>query len=500
MARLTDHPDVKIADRGRKASKQQCGMCSGTGKRHRKLSSLNSDHFIYLFFQKLPLKFSIPEDDEEYDADECPSSADIEVVHSKETPNLHSILKQRSISESSEERQSSSSESPTGTSPRELDGQKRGVHFSTHIDKTTYKTNMSVNSMKVTLKSKRRRNRKREEKEKKDKSRRRHNSTGSECSSCDEHDSKLSSEDDHDDLSSQINEASKKVSENGVIVEDEWEEKVMLKEETDGISEESVEKSVDKVLNKHVLEKPEIDDVQNKGIKTKMTKGSKVAQDVKKKLAEKTDASVGDDSDDDVEESYRTSKVNSSEIEIGDENSQKIVDRTSKSAEKEVNESDLIEKSILTVEGTDSTTDDIKEAADNLTDDSGTNSAMIGQNQGKGEPVDPTSESQDVNKLENGMHEKGDSAMNVCESEIKTADETEKESVKESTDVSKGKADADVKGKRSKASEKKEVDVDSGVETELSWKEPNRAAPDNEHRSECAFKFTNAMMFDLDVE
>ena len=449
-------------------------------------------------FQKLPSKFSIPEEDEEeYDADECPSSADIEIVHSKETPPLHSILKQRSISENSEDCQSSSSESPTGTSPRELDGQKRGVHFSSHIDKTTYKSNMSVNSMKVTLKSKRRRNRKREEK-KKEKCRKRHNSTGSECSSCDEHDTKVSSEShSDDDLGSQIDEAGKKVTENGVIVEEEHVEKLVQKEESNDLNMILGEETVDKVLNKQSTENPdEKSDVQDEGIKTKMTKGSKLVQDVKKKLTEKIEIPVGEDSDDDVEEEFRTCKNGADDIEIDDENSQKKVDRTSGSDENSV--SDLVEKCSIS-EGTDPTVD-IKGAADDLTDVSGTNSAIIGQNQGTGEPENPLSENKQINNMEDGMHEMGDN-MSECEKVIKPVVSDQSECMSKSSNVSEGKSELVTKDNSKKENGEKSVnDANNVVETDLSWKEPKRAASNNEHRNECAFKFANAMMFDLDFD
>ena len=450
--------------------------------------------------QKLPSKFSIPEEDEEeYDADECPSSADIEVVHSKQSPPLHGILKQRSISENSEDYQSSSSESPTGTSPREIDGQKRGVHFNTHVDKTTFKSNLSVSSMKVTLKSKRRRNRKREERKKDKCSRRRHNSTGSECSSCDEVDAKASSEslseEDNGDLGAQIDETGKKVTENGVIVEEEIVEKQAAKEDYDAIP---LEKNVEEDLSesKHFSENPgEKNNDQNEGIKTKMTKGSKLVQDVKKKLSEKSEALDGADSDDDnADESGRTSKHADDSVEIGDTYSQKDVDRTSWSNEAVVN--DLIQKCSITDEGTDPTGNG--EAA-NLTDDSGTNSAILEQNKGIGEPEGPQTESQHPDKLEDGMHEKGD-GLTESEGEkvAKAGVNGEAECLNKSSDVSGTEIEQGAKdaGKQ----EKESGDIQNVVETELSWKEPNRAAPNNEHRSECAFKFSNALMFDLDFD
>jgi len=59
-----------------------------------------------IFLQKE--KLSYPEDEEEgLSGEELSSSAEIEVVHSKEVPALQGILKQRSMSESSEDPSSS---------------------------------------------------------------------------------------------------------------------------------------------------------------------------------------------------------------------------------------------------------------------------------------------------------------------------------------------------------------------------------------------------------
>ena len=129
------------------------------------------------------------------DAEVGDSSPEIEVIHEKGVPKLQSILKQRTISESSDEIFSSSfsrensitshnsSESPISESDENFDGErKKSVSFCDHVDKTTYKTASSVSSMRATLKNKRRRARKREQKQEKSR-RRRHGSGGSEVSS-----------------------------------------------------------------------------------------------------------------------------------------------------------------------------------------------------------------------------------------------------------------------------------------------------------------------------
>ncbi|KAK6999863.1 protein kintoun [Biomphalaria glabrata] len=108
-----------------------------------------------------------PEDEELDDEDyEPPSSAEIEVIHKHPTPNLHSILKTRTPSESSEEVNGMEPESPRseGEELSSSFSKKRSVSFSNHVDKASFKSFASVSSMTTVLKSKRRRQRKRDEK------------------------------------------------------------------------------------------------------------------------------------------------------------------------------------------------------------------------------------------------------------------------------------------------------------------------------------------------
>ena len=133
------------------------------------------------------------------------SADDIEVVHDKETPKLHSILKQtsRTMSESSDDalnvggvdRQNSSASvtssegiiTESDESPETPNGRKKSVSFSEQVDQATYKLGNTVSSMHSTLKNKRRRARKKEQKLERQQQRRiRRTSGGSEPSS-DEH-------------------------------------------------------------------------------------------------------------------------------------------------------------------------------------------------------------------------------------------------------------------------------------------------------------------------
>lgn len=120
------------------------------------------------------------EEEELASVDNGPPSADIQVVHDREVSNLQGILKQRTVSESSEDLTSSNS-SCSPSSPREdLFGFKKSVKFNDRIDQTTFRSGAAVTSMTTALKSKRRRNRKRDEKKS---GRQRLNSGGSEGTS-----------------------------------------------------------------------------------------------------------------------------------------------------------------------------------------------------------------------------------------------------------------------------------------------------------------------------
>ncbi|ELU02355.1 hypothetical protein CAPTEDRAFT_195573, partial [Capitella teleta] len=100
------------------------------------------------------------------------------IIHSKEIPKLQSILKQRTLSESSCDdalsssygRQSSNISTDELTDSEESTDcsgggrtRKKSVSFSEYVDKQTYKSNMSVTTMKASLRSKKRKARKREE-------------------------------------------------------------------------------------------------------------------------------------------------------------------------------------------------------------------------------------------------------------------------------------------------------------------------------------------------
>lgn len=129
-------------------------------------------------------------------------SSEIVVVHQKGVPKLHGILKQRSVSESSDDgvrscwsgcdRQVSMTtgsegddieDSPDRSAASLISGGgpivRKSVSFNDHIDRTLFQANQSVSSMHAALKNRRRRARKRDQKQEQREQRRRRRSSGS---------------------------------------------------------------------------------------------------------------------------------------------------------------------------------------------------------------------------------------------------------------------------------------------------------------------------------
>jgi len=130
------------------------------------------------------------------------SLSEIVVVHEKGIPKLHGILKQRTVSESSDDgvhaslsgsdRQVSTTTGSEGEdheySPDRSTGStvgggrqvlKKSVSFNDRVDRTLFQTNQSVSSMHAALKNRRRRARKRDQKQEQKEQRRRRRSSGS---------------------------------------------------------------------------------------------------------------------------------------------------------------------------------------------------------------------------------------------------------------------------------------------------------------------------------
>ncbi|XP_052769097.1 protein kintoun-like [Mya arenaria] len=389
--------------------------------------------------------------------DEAPLSASIEVVHSKEVPNLHGILKQRSISESSEDPTSSSGDSPTSTSPRDNDGGRHSVTFNSHIDRASFKTNASVSSMTQALKSKRRNRRKREERKERG-PRRRHNSASSEGSSCDEGDLRLGAKA-HEGGNAEEETTDKlvKKSDNCEVIEEDRENEEKEAEEEDNSENKLPRYQMhSKNCASGKSEKCESGNI-----------GSKIASQVINKLATSKEDADDEDSDDDVEDGERT--VKSSEIDTvinTDENQKKFVDKISDVAE-------VAKK----VEGIDlnSGTNGSSEDSGGSNADCDTAGAMNDTNQGKG------------SKKTTGVRLKGANGGNGYNGKSESKGSKEENGSGKKEESGKGDNAADGKGKNE-------------VETEMSWRDSDRNNPYNAHRTQCAFNFSNDVLFDLDID
>lgn len=200
-------------------------------------------------------------------------------------------------------------------------------------------------------------------------------------------------------------------------------------------------------------------------------KASKFVNEVKSKLAKKTNETVDKDSDDDdVEDNVlRTKAVISKEsVMTRDENQQKVVDKTSKKAE---------------VSGNVGQGNDLS-----VQEDSG---QTIGDTDGA---INANSQ---MNGSYNGLKASDGSGESVSESEKGGKSGNGKRGKKKKN---KGSKKGNDKGGKD-ASETGEPEASKNeVETELSWQEVNRDNPGNVHRTKCAFDFSNAVMFDLDID
>ena len=91
------------------------------------------------------------------------------VVHEKECPKLHGILKSRTSSESSSSSHDSADESASSSF-------KKSVSFSDRVDETVFRINQSVSTLHATLKNRKKKKEKREASKLKQQARRRKNS------------------------------------------------------------------------------------------------------------------------------------------------------------------------------------------------------------------------------------------------------------------------------------------------------------------------------------
>ena len=429
----------------------------------------------------------IPEDadNDEYDG---PSSADIEVIHEKNGPKLQSILKQRTLSESSDDYGTNGESSrPCPEDDLSLNGRfRKSVSFNNHIDKTTYKPSASPTSMKTALKSKRRRARKKDEKVSKRAGRRRHNSGGSECSSGDD----VSSE--HTNSDSQTDEK------NG---------------EFEQIEEEGVD---------GFTESLQAGGSPGKDYKEFRTSGQVCAAgnnagDLKQMVDGLKQFGCGDtDSNDDLKQHGHgdTNSDNLNQLEIEDFNVQGHGDTNLNDVKQQKNEfmqheDDAKADGFRTAQDDKITTD--SDEADDDDDDRTSNSVSEVESKsgaqmysgGDNKNLDNNSSKRSTPVIEAQMVSSDDVSRPGSLKQLVEEDGSSFIRINANHHQQAGQHNCDnmqPTHKQNGENNNQDSDDDDNIETELSWKEGEVPGFDNEHRTQCAFKFSNSLIYDLDID
>ncbi|GFN73689.1 protein kintoun [Plakobranchus ocellatus] len=414
------------------------------------------------------------EEEDEYD-ESAPSSAEIQVIHKHPTPkNLHSILKQRTVSESSEDfghNNADLPESPRSEGEEQLSSngglkKHRSVSFNSHVDRTSFKAFASVSSMTPTLKSKRRRQRKREERLKR---RFRSNSeggtsSGEECSGgrvCLSH-----SEGEDEELSASKYKAglSRSISDPGTIT---------------GIESFNLSPIADK------LEEDEDESKLN---------------DSSDSLSEKTKSKVSETPGSTKELDFRTSSSKGNfekneNFQLIEGSSGDVIENTRGQSSEIPGMKEQKEKPLQDVNNT-----EIKHAVDKnkrIAREIKTKLAdnCVSGNIGGGDVGQPACEVEDSDDDDfvDAVSSLADEMTSKVNCEDCTADATSRDENLNSSQGAQKIADQSPEKMSDEVNAEKQVTVD----TVLSWKEGEVG---NEHRTECAFQFSNSVMFDLDVD
>ncbi|XP_033733842.1 protein kintoun-like [Pecten maximus] len=394
------------------------------------------------------------EEDVDYrETEEAPSSAEIQVVHEKEPPSLHSILKHRSMSESSEcDGYGSSNSSGSPTSPRdEHFGLRRSVSFNDRVDKTTFKPGTAVTSMTSTLKNKRKRNRKREEKRQ---SRLRNNSGGSEGSSGDDLDHRGSTGESHSENDEEGDESiSPPISEKP---EEDSEETAT----TSNTKNQVTEKSLAPPISARLEEKP--------------NREAKLVQNIKEKLSKGEEKGVEEeDSDDD-----------------GENNELKVDSRTKTEQQKVV---DVIQSEGINDNHERTKSADNKEVQSVCVQKEMSESVVNNQQQKAAKEGGPTHRA--------ATSQKGREDVSITSGDLINRDGVQdllgpNEAVIKVTGEERGSGDDSGVESNTEGGNESSPAEDNHVETMLSWKDQ----PSSEYATKCSFAFSNAVMFDLDVD
>ena len=381
--------------------------------------------------------------DEDGNWEDIPESPEIQVVHEKATPpNLHGILKQRSMSESSDDYSNGSPCSPRD----DPFGGRKSVSFNEHVDHALFKSTMSVSTMHKALKSKKKRNKKRE-------GRRRKNSGGSEGSSSEETEvcgtrSKSSTSEESDENSDKLDEIS---------------------EEDQGTDQQEAAKtSKQDLMVKNIMQK--ISKTSGENLEETVADsdddidvGDKVKQTKTKSKKGKSVQFGNTSNDENHERTSKCDKVNGGENE---KRASECVDKNeigSKSSENDANESDKMGKKDMNVD-------------ENLRkDESKTKVKKDQAKSDKSKSIDLKVSADDV------ISNSGIPSISEDVSLIKVAADKGEDSGVEST------------------GEAPDQSLSNENETSLSW-DDSIDVSNQDHKTNCAFDFSNAVIFDLDVD
>lgn len=377
------------------------------------------------------------------------------MVHKHPLPDLHSILKQRTVSESSEEISNADPDSPRSES-EELSSsfsKKRSVSFSSHVDHASFKSSASVSSMTPGLKSKRRRQRKREEKRK---GRVRCNSEGGTSSSEEYLHSILDSYTQSDD-----------------------EERDSINKPKDG--------------KKAHLRRAISDPGPGAGGLTTITEGEKALGEPGKKAKRKNKSSEGRIVIHDKKEplDFRTKNVAGGECAcVKGKGNKVVVLEKNESADVEMQDVEVVgdrvqngeEEDLQKREKQEKNKKIISEIRDKLAEDKSDDRE---KNEGKDDSDD------------DGFVDAVSSLTEEFKAKVSCSDKVDL--IEELESVTKNEADSDRGNDKGNDIDKVcDQNGKSGVETILSWEESSVSG--EEHMKACAVQFSNSIMFDLDVD
>ena len=227
-------------------------------------------------------------------------------------------------------------------------------------------------------------------------------------------------------------------------------------------------------------------------------KANKLASEVKSKMANKKTVEVVADSDDDVEDDVIRTKsvIGKDSVKLREENQQKIVDKTSNGSKVSVESGDLSVLQNGSSVDSGQTKCDIGSAINAADDKQGSSSGSVSVKEcdGSGAGGSVSEKGEKSGKSKRGKKRNKGGKRESDKGGIQGNEDATKGGNNEKENGEKGKGDG-WDGDNGKTEVSK-----SDVETDLSWKEANRNNAINPHRTQCAFDFSNAVMFDLDID